>query len=225
MEKLIISMIGENLHGKVLSSFLNKNGIIHKCIIEKGTSRSKKREQWLKPNHENFSIESEILFVKNIEGDSVIEIYNDFDGYIINGGLPILKKNILDLPKKGFLNAHPGILPKYRGQNPVQWSIHNFDPVGATIHLIDENIDTGPILIKKELEKFESTTINDLRLEVLKFSASLLVEYLLNINKYPPSDQKLQEGNNYPIYPKKNNIYLENRLKKIGKLINKGKKL
>ena len=64
MEKLIISMIGENLHGKVLSSFLNKNGIIHKCIIEKGTSRSKKREQWLKPHNENFSIESEALFVK-----------------------------------------------------------------------------------------------------------------------------------------------------------------
>lgn len=225
MEKLIISMIGENLHGKVLSSFLNKNGIIHKCIIEKGTSRSKKREQWLKPHNENFSIESEALFVKNIEDEGVIEIYNDFDGYIINGGLPILKKNILDLPKKGFLNAHPGILPKYRGQNPVQWAIHNFDPVGATIHLMDENIDTGPILIKKELGKFESTTINDLRLEVLEFSASLLVEYLLNINKYPPTDQKLREGNNYPVYPQKNNIYLENKLKKISKLMNKKKRL
>ena len=93
MEKLIISMIGENLHGKVLSSFLNKNGIIHKCIIEK-EHLEVKREQWLKPNHKIFQLNPKFLFVKNIEGDSVIEIYNDFDGYIINGGLPILKKYI-----------------------------------------------------------------------------------------------------------------------------------
>ena len=157
-------MIGENLHGKVLSNVLTKNGVSHKCIIEKGTARSKKREAWLTPNRVEENINSEILFVNNIESEEVLNIYDNFQGFVINGGLPIVKKNILKLPSKGFLNAHPGILPKYRGQNPVQWSIHNFDPVGATIHLMDENIDTGPILIKKELGKFESTTINDLRI-------------------------------------------------------------
>ena len=75
-----------------------------------------------------------------------------------------------------FLNVHPGLLPFYRGQNPVQWSVRDLAPLGATVHFIDEGIDTGPILLKKELINFKSKSIRNLRIEVLEFSASLLVE-------------------------------------------------
>lgn len=53
----------------------------------------------------------------------------------------------LRVPKFGFLNFHPGVLPKYRGPTPVFWQIRNQEPQGGvTVHQMDKNWDTGPIL-------------------------------------------------------------------------------
>ncbi len=64
----------------------------------------------------------------------------------IQGGVGILKPPLLDAPKLGFVNVHPGRLPHYRGNSCPEWAIHNGDPVVATAHLIDSGIDTGPVI-------------------------------------------------------------------------------
>ncbi len=62
----------------------------------------------------------------------------------------IIPKEYLEIPKYGFLNIHPSLLPKYRGASPIQTSILNGErETGVTIILMDEKIDHGPILASR----------------------------------------------------------------------------
>ncbi len=62
----------------------------------------------------------------------------------------IIPQHILDLPKKGTINIHPSLLPKYRGPSPIQTAIMNGETeTGITIMLMDEKMDHGPILAQE----------------------------------------------------------------------------
>ena len=63
-------------------------------------------------------------------------------------GAPMIPASVLAVPRLGTLNAHPGILPGYRGLDPELWALHEerFDQVGCTLHLVDQGVDTGPVL-------------------------------------------------------------------------------
>ena len=64
----------------------------------------------------------------------------------IQGGVGILKAPLLEAPRIGFLNVHPGRLPQYRGNSCPEWAVRRGEPVVATAHLIDAGIDTGPVI-------------------------------------------------------------------------------
>src|SRR5688572_11570141 len=54
---------------------------------------------------------------------------------------------LFDIPRFGFYNFHFGLLPRYRGADPVFWQIRNGESNGGiTVHRMDKNFDTGPIL-------------------------------------------------------------------------------
>ena len=68
----------------------------------------------------------------------------------------IIPKEVLDLPKRGCVNVHASILPKYRGAAPIQWAIMNGEEkTGVTIMYMDEGMDTGDII------KIAEIPIND----------------------------------------------------------------
>jgi methionyl-tRNA formyltransferase len=52
---------------------------------------------------------------------------------------------VLRLPRLGFLNIHPSLLPDYRGPSPLFWQLRDGAPTGVTIHYLDEGLDTGDI--------------------------------------------------------------------------------
>jgi methionyl-tRNA formyltransferase len=62
----------------------------------------------------------------------------------------ILQRDVLDTLPNKFVNLHIALLPYNRGADPNAWSFLDETPKGVTIHLIDEGIDTGAILIQKE---------------------------------------------------------------------------
>jgi len=63
----------------------------------------------------------------------------------------LLPLEILRLPKFGCINIHASLLPKYRGAAPINWAIINGDKTaGITMMLMDEGMDTGPILLQSE---------------------------------------------------------------------------
>lgn len=68
-------------------------------------------------------------------------------------GTSIVKKNIFCIPQVAALNIHPGINPKYKGGGSF-WAVKtkDFENYGFTIHLVDEGIDTGDIVLSKQIE-------------------------------------------------------------------------
>jgi methionyl-tRNA formyltransferase len=93
----------------------------------------------------------------------------------------IIPKKILDLAKFGSLNLHPSLLPKYRGPSPIQATILAGDKIiGVTIILMDEKVDHGPILAKRELKNDELRIMNygELNRKLAELGANLLIEML-----------------------------------------------
>jgi len=77
------------------------------------------------------------------------------------------KKSIIDLPKIATINAHPAILPKYRGPNPYLQAIKHLESEsGVTFHLMDEKYDTGAILIQKKVSIDSTDTGVELRSKI-----------------------------------------------------------
>lgn len=75
----------------------------------------------------------------------------------------ILSKDILDIPPLGCINVHGSLLPKYRGAAPIHWAIINGETVsGITTMFTDEGMDTGDILLKKEVEITDEMTAGEL---------------------------------------------------------------
>lgn len=63
-------------------------------------------------------------------------------------GTALIRRPVLQRAKRGALNLHTGVSPRYRGSDTIFWALHNGEPewVGATVHLLDPGIDSGPIL-------------------------------------------------------------------------------
>lgn len=89
----------------------------------------------------------------------------------------ILPKEILDIPKFGFLNVHPSLLPKYRGPSPVQTAILEGDQkTGVTLMLIDEKMDHGPIIVQEEMAISEKESKEHLHNRLAMLGIKLLIE-------------------------------------------------
>lgn len=90
----------------------------------------------------------------------------------------IFPKEVLDIPKFGFVNIHPSLLPKYRGATPIQSAILNGDKkTGVSLFLIDEKMDNGPILSVKNYE-LGIMNYEELSKELARLGANLLIEAL-----------------------------------------------
>lgn len=63
----------------------------------------------------------------------------------------IIKKSLLYLPKHGFINTHPSLLPYNRGKHPNFWAIVEQAPFGVTLHFADPGIDTGDIVAQSKI--------------------------------------------------------------------------
>lgn len=74
----------------------------------------------------------------------------DLDLIICNGFSWKLPRALLDIPRLGAINIHTSLLPRYRGPIPIHWAIRNGDPeIGVTLHWMEEQFDTGPVLAQK----------------------------------------------------------------------------
>ena len=90
-----------------------------------------------------------------------------------------LPAETLGLPRLGCLNVHPSLLPRYRGSSPVAAAILNGDAVtGVTVMLIDEGMDSGPIVIQHETPIWPEETADQLTTRLVRMGAGLLVEVL-----------------------------------------------
>jgi len=111
------------------------------------------------------------------------EIKNlDVDLFVVVSYGKILPKSFLEIPKKGAINVHPSLLPKYRGSAPIQWAILNGDDTtGVTIMYMNEKMDAGDIILQKEVRIDEDETTGELWNRLSTIGAEMLLESIKNI--------------------------------------------
>jgi methionyl-tRNA formyltransferase len=108
----------------------------------------------------------------------------------------ILPKPILDAPKQGCINVHASLLPRWRGAAPIQRAILAGDEkTGVTLMRMEEGLDTGPMLLKHEIE-IDNRNAGQITEELAKLGATLLVEWLKSPG--PPEPQPAEAATYAP---------------------------
>src|SRR6476659_1060150 len=101
------------------------------------------------------------------------------DAIIVVGYGRIIPPWMLALPRYGNINVHASLLPKYRGAAPVQWAIAQGETVsGVTTMLLNEGLDTGDILLQKEMAIRPEDTAVTYAPRLAEMGADLIVETL-----------------------------------------------
>lgn len=127
------------------------------------------------------------------------------DAIIVVGYGRIIPQWMLDLPRYGNLNLHASLLPKYRGAAPIQWAIANGEKAtGVTTMKIDAGLDTGDILLQREVPIAFEDTAETLSPKLAGIGAQLMIETLRGIEagEIRPTPQDSTEATLAPILKK-----------------------
>ena len=112
----------------------------------------------------------------------------------------ILPEELLKIPKLGCINVHGSLLPKYRGAAPIQWAVINGDKkTGITTMYMDIGMDTGDMILKKEVDIGDNETTGELWDRLAKIGGELLVETLNKIEDGTAPREK--QGENFTMAP------------------------
>lgn len=117
--------------------------------------------------------------------------------YIIGVHFPyIVPAGVLSIPSRGVLNLHPAFLPFNRGWHTPSWAILEDTPIGATLHFMDEGVDTGDIVYQQQLQISPGDTADSLyrRLKKLEFETFVTAWPWLAHDDYVPQPQNPHSG-------------------------------
>lgn len=187
-KEFVFLVLEEHPYGREMLMQLLKSGHEPKAIIEEtGSIADEEREKFLEriKGYRIAPTFKELLRNKTIsrylvnnhndnECKNILEKLKPDLGVL--GGTRILKKNILEIPRDGMLNSHPGLLPEVRGSASPAWSVYFNIPISSTCHFIDPNIDTGDIVGKREIKVKLGDTYENLCWKTLVMAGTLMVE-------------------------------------------------
>jgi methionyl-tRNA formyltransferase len=131
------------------------------------------------------------------------------DTIIVVGYGRIIPQWMLDLPPFGNINLHASLLPKYRGAAPIQWAIANGETVtGVTTMRIDAGLDTGDILLQRELPIGPNDTALTIAPPLADIGADLVVQTLrgLQAGTIQPRPQENSHATLAPILKKEDGL-------------------
>lgn len=125
----------------------------------------------------------EIISFENFNDNNFITWVNQesFD-LLVLAGTPVIKKNVYSSAKYGAVNIHLGEIPKFRGLDAVFWSILEKKKLYITSHYINEKIDLGVIIKKKEVE-YDQKSVEEIMYDCNNVSGQLIVDTLGKITK------------------------------------------
>jgi methionyl-tRNA formyltransferase len=128
--------------------------------------------------------------IKTEEASALFASY-DADAAVVVAYGRILPSAFLSAPRRGCLNVHFSLLPKYRGAAPVNWAIVRGErETGVTTMLIDEGLDTGDILLQRATPIGVRETAPELLMRLAASGAELLSETLVRLDELEPRAQR-----------------------------------
>jgi len=114
----------------------------------------------------------------------------------------LIPPELLGLPRLGFVNLHPSLLPRHRGPSPIQWALVCGDrTTGVTTMQLDEGMDTGPILLQRRVQIDPKDTAETLAPRLAGIGAELILETLAGLERgdVVPRPQPPDGGNVTPM--------------------------
>lgn len=187
----IFLILNESIGKRFLSTILKD------CIDIVGTSVDKKSL-----NYQYFLNHSKKNQYKLFDHQDIKK--NRFKKWLINNNIDlvlnifsyvIIPSDIIDTPKIGFFNLHPGKLPEYSGLNPVSWSIHNSEKYHfITLHWLTKKIDGGPIAYYKKFRINRNDSAIKIMTKSVKFGLYLLNKLLKQANKNSNKIPKIKQN-------------------------------
>jgi folate-dependent phosphoribosylglycinamide formyltransferase PurN len=168
-----------------------------KLIPHRGLGQAQARnpylEPWLKHGEKSFRSLREVAKFYGFSvavchdqnaPDSIARLKEWSPDLIIFTGGNILRKQLLEVPRLGVLNAHLGLLPEVRGMSSPEWSLLNRVPVGVTIHYVDTGIDTGPLLQRCEFpDVARCESLSDLRNRLIAFGLEKVAAVIAGLDQ------------------------------------------
>jgi folate-dependent phosphoribosylglycinamide formyltransferase PurN len=157
-----------------------------------------------------------IVYVKDVNSRECLNALEALSpDIIILGQTGIVKWDLLRIAKVGVLNAHPAILPYYRGIDCSRWAIYKgeFHKIGASVHWVDRGVDTGNVITKKAYAFVGNETLEGLDDNLYDLGVSLITQVVCTIdrNNIPSGERQIREdGNQYFKMPR----IIEYRVKK-----------
>jgi methionyl-tRNA formyltransferase len=119
--------------------------------------------------------------IRSPEAEKILRDLN-LDAIVIIAYGQIIPGRMLDIPKLGWINLHASLLPKYRGAAPIQWAIANGETkTGLTTMRIDAGMDTGGIVLQREVEIGPAEIAQELSPRLGQLGAPLMAETLLGL--------------------------------------------
>ena len=189
-------LLKEHPYGREMLRQILSEGFIPSIVISENSAiADEEREKFLKRIEGNPiapTIESQLddlssqgIDVPHVEvaihnSEQVMPYIEDLPlDLIVFGGTRIIRGEILDHPKDGVVNSHPGLLPDCRGSASPAWSVYHDIPIGSSTHFCDNGIDTGDLLLRREVPVKRGMTYEDLCYETLVLAGVLMKEALM----------------------------------------------
>ena len=204
-------LLSEHPYGREMLRQILSEGFIPAIIISEDSEiGDEEREKFLKRIEGNPvapTIEEQLNILKE-NGNEVphvnVPIHNtehvmphiqeiDLDLFVF-GGTRIIRGPILDHATDGVINSHPGLLPDCRGSASPAWSVYHDIPIGSTTHFCDNGIDTGDILLKREIDVYRGMTYEELCYQTLVLAGVLMKEALLAWESNKWASMRIKQG-------------------------------
>lgn len=146
--------------------------------------------EWLKKDKTDVKVKK---VIKNKEQIKQIEKIQP-DLVVASGFKHIIPKKLINIPEKGIVNLHPSFLPYNRGAHPYIWPLINDTPAGVSIHFMTEDIDQGPIIARKKVDKQPTDNSKTLRERLMREQAELFKQSWEKILEGKSESQDIEKG-------------------------------
>ncbi len=173
----------ESLDKLIKADFINLKGVVTQPDRKRGRGQKLKPTPVKKLAQKN---DIELYQPSKISTELGVKKLSDWDPelIVVVAYGQILSKEVLEVPDLGCINLHASLLPKYRGAAPIHQAVINGDQKsGVTTMIMEEGLDSGPMLLKSEVEITTEDTAGSLHDKLAKVGADLLVETIKKLAK------------------------------------------
>lgn len=142
----------------------------------------------------------EVLQPTNLKDEQFIEKLQSYQADLfVVVAFRMLPEAVWRMPALGTFNLHGSLLPQYRGAAPINWAVINGETkTGVTTFFIDEKIDTGEIILNREMEIGENETAGEVHDRMMLLGADVVIETIELIRKGIAQAQPQPKGTHKP---------------------------